>query len=237
MQGMGMDKQTTIEKLLEKYIQQGRWGIHERLPSERELAEEFGASRNTVRFALRALSGQKILRSRRGSGTFVAMIPEKKVQGNAAMLLLELRLEGFRIVMPQVIASYMIWMTPTKINELESLLSRVGMALRSGDRNAFAQTQQHFFAQLIRHMDNSPLETSLSHLLPDGKGFSRLLEQQGLTRCEVLFSLLASIHNALRHVEPALASQKTLEYASMLGEFLADAKQYDNWKRKETCAS
>ena len=86
-------------------------------------------------------------------------------------------------------------------------------------------------------MDNSPLETSLSHLLPDGKGFSRLLEQQGLTRCEVLFSLLASILNALRHVEPALASQKTLEYASMLGEFLADAKQYDNWKRKETCAS
>ena len=89
MQGMGMDKQTTIEKLLEKYIQQGRWGIHERLPSERELAEEFGASRNTVRFALRALSGRKILRSRRGSGTFVAMIPEKKVQGNAAMLLLD----------------------------------------------------------------------------------------------------------------------------------------------------
>lgn len=73
-----MDKQTAIEKLLEKYIRQDRWGIHERLPSERELAEEFGASRNTVRFALRALSGRKVLRSRRGSETFVVMIPQKK---------------------------------------------------------------------------------------------------------------------------------------------------------------
>lgn len=148
------------------------------------------------------------------------------------MLLLELRLEGFRIVMPQVIASYTTWMTPTKINELECLLSRVGMALRSGDRNAFAQTQQHFFAQLIRHMGNSPLEAALSHLLSDGKDFSRLLKQQGLIRCEVLFSLLASILNALRHVEPALASQKPLEYAFMLGEFLVNAKQYDNWKKR-----
>ncbi len=237
MQGIGMDKQTTIEKMLENYIRQGRWGIHERLPSERELAEEFGASRNTIRFALRALSGRKVLSSRRGSGTFVVMIPEKQVQGDAAMLLLGLRLEGFRIVMPQVIAGYPAWMTPTKINKLESLLSQVGMALRSGDRNAFAQTQQHFFAQLVQHMDNAQLETALSHLLPAGKSFSKLLERQSLTRCEVLFSLLASILNALRHVEPALASQKTTEYASMLGEFFLDAKQYDTWRRKEACES
>ena len=52
-----MDKQECIERQLESALLEGRWGVFERLPSERGLAEAFGVNRATVRAALRALPG------------------------------------------------------------------------------------------------------------------------------------------------------------------------------------
>lgn len=49
-----MDKQECIERQLESALLEGRWGVFERLPSERGLAEAFGVNRATVRAALRA---------------------------------------------------------------------------------------------------------------------------------------------------------------------------------------
>lgn len=46
----------------------------ERLPSERELAERFGASRPAVRAALQRLADLGVLETRRGSGSYVAEI-------------------------------------------------------------------------------------------------------------------------------------------------------------------
>ena len=68
-----MDKQECIERQLESALLEGRWGVFERLPSERGLAEAFGVNRATVRAALRALAGRGILETRRGSGTGRAM--------------------------------------------------------------------------------------------------------------------------------------------------------------------
>ena len=68
-----MDKQECIERQLESALLEGRWGVFERLPSERGLAEAFGVNRATVRAALRALAGRGILETRRGSGPCRAM--------------------------------------------------------------------------------------------------------------------------------------------------------------------
>ncbi len=46
-----------------------------RLPSEQQLAEQMGVSRNTVREALKALENEGILISRHGVGTFVISTP------------------------------------------------------------------------------------------------------------------------------------------------------------------
>ena len=51
-----MDKQECIERQLESALLEGRWGVFERRPSERGLAEAFGVNRATVRAALRALA-------------------------------------------------------------------------------------------------------------------------------------------------------------------------------------
>jgi len=59
---------------LQQAIMDGRLKVDERLPTEEELAAQFGVSRPTVREALKRLAARHLIRSRRGpsGGTFVA---------------------------------------------------------------------------------------------------------------------------------------------------------------------
>jgi GntR family transcriptional regulator len=52
-------------------VADGHWGPGHRLPSEQELATEYGVSRPTVRSAVARLVDSGILRVRHGAGTFV----------------------------------------------------------------------------------------------------------------------------------------------------------------------
>src|SRR5690606_41399565 len=52
-------------------IRSGKYPRGERLPPERELAEEFGVSRPTVREAMIALEIRGIVEARRGAGRYV----------------------------------------------------------------------------------------------------------------------------------------------------------------------
>lgn len=64
-------KYQQIAERLRAQIDSGARQPGERLPSEPELAEEYGASRNTVRLAIAALTNQGLVTSRQGLGTFV----------------------------------------------------------------------------------------------------------------------------------------------------------------------
>lgn len=65
-------------------IASGRLAPGAKLPPEAELAEELGASRNTVREAVRALVMARILDVRRGDGTYVTSLrPELLLDGIA----------------------------------------------------------------------------------------------------------------------------------------------------------
>jgi GntR family transcriptional regulator, transcriptional repressor for pyruvate dehydrogenase complex len=67
-----------------------------RLPPEGELAAQLGASRNTVREAVRALVTAHVLDVRRGDGTFVTSLrPELLLEGIGAAV--ELMQEGFSL--------------------------------------------------------------------------------------------------------------------------------------------
>src|SRR5487761_2165523 len=67
----GLAKQ--ISEKIREAIVQGRLQMHERLPTEEELAARFKVSRPTIREALKRLAAQNLIRSRRGpaGGTFV----------------------------------------------------------------------------------------------------------------------------------------------------------------------
>src|SRR5207244_3027818 len=65
-------RSVSVQGELAERIGQGQLAAGTRLPSEPELAAEFGVSRATLREALRALEGQGFVRRLWGSGTYVA---------------------------------------------------------------------------------------------------------------------------------------------------------------------
>ena len=65
-----------IAVALRQAIHQGELAFGEKLPPERMLAEQFNASRNTIREALRQLEEIKLVSRRIGSGTFVIHKPK-----------------------------------------------------------------------------------------------------------------------------------------------------------------
>jgi GntR family transcriptional repressor for pyruvate dehydrogenase complex len=62
-----------IERIRE-LIASGEWGPGTRLPRERDLAEQLGLSRNSLREAVLALSLARVLEVRQGDGTYVSSL-------------------------------------------------------------------------------------------------------------------------------------------------------------------
>lgn len=60
---------------LRSQLEQGVWKPGDKLPSENELAAQFGVSRVTIRNALQRLCGQGLLETRFGEGSFVCQPP------------------------------------------------------------------------------------------------------------------------------------------------------------------
>jgi DNA-binding GntR family transcriptional regulator len=63
--------------ILRDRIRGGELPIGQRMPSEKDLHDEFGLARETVRRALAVLRAEGLIDVRHGHGTFVAEIPEK----------------------------------------------------------------------------------------------------------------------------------------------------------------
>jgi GntR family transcriptional regulator, transcriptional repressor for pyruvate dehydrogenase complex len=65
----------------------------ERLPSERELGEQFGVSRTVIREAVRALAAKGVIEARTGSGLRVAAVEASAVSESMGLFLRGARLE------------------------------------------------------------------------------------------------------------------------------------------------
>jgi len=61
----------TVYDLLRQEIMSGELPIGEKLPTEDELSQKFRVSRHTIRFALRELKEEGLIRSQQGSGSIV----------------------------------------------------------------------------------------------------------------------------------------------------------------------
>lgn len=73
-EGGGTEFQRVLEALRSR-IADGTYAIESHLPAQRELAEEFGVSRDTVQRVLRELSNEGWIKSRQGSGSRVVKSP------------------------------------------------------------------------------------------------------------------------------------------------------------------
>src|SRR3989441_11012621 len=65
------DSAAAVVTHVRRLIDHGALGPGARLPPERDLAQQIGVSRPTVRAGLRTLAALGVVRSRRGSGTYI----------------------------------------------------------------------------------------------------------------------------------------------------------------------
>ena len=216
-----MSKQKLIERQLEQAVMEGRWKLFERLPAERQLAEELRVNRTTLRAALSALVGRGILETTHGSGTRVRALPEK----TPAHCFLADRLYASRIVIPPIVHASSLIIKPSQIIVLERLLPLAGAALRNDDSKAFVQAQIQFFMETAHFINNTSISAAMAACLPSEKSLARLFNSCSLQQYETLFAHLARILGAMRHAAAQDAAASAQSYFSSLQDLnLAEEK-------------
>lgn len=114
---------TQIAELLESAIQNEEWAVGAKMPSEPELAEMYGVSRNTLREAIHYLAISGLIEVRPGDGTYVR---NKTVLDAAIAKCLEKEdlkniLEVRRLIEPDLCAMAALRKTPEEARQLTEL--------------------------------------------------------------------------------------------------------------------
>jgi GntR family transcriptional repressor for pyruvate dehydrogenase complex len=185
-----------------------------KLPPEAELATELGASRNTVREAVRALVTTGVLDVRRGDGTYVTSLrPEQLLEGIGAAA--ELMADGFsleliqvrRILEPAATALAALRVDEDTVARLEALLIR----MRSAEsEEVLVQVDNDFHTLVASCSGNTTLASMLGGL---STGMTRSRIWRGVIEDNARSQTIeqhAQILQALRARDPILGEAAAL---------------------------
>ena len=156
-----------IARALRDQIEAGEYPLGDRLPSEAELARQFGVSRPSVREALGALQFVGYVGSVRGSGSRVVSdrprLPRSGREGSmdatAALDVFEARL----LVEPQAARLAAIAPVPDKVEEASSLIEGMRLVVRQDDLSADTDLMIH--RALAEICPNAHLRQQALHLV------------------------------------------------------------------------
>ncbi len=147
-----------IAQELRQQIFEGAYAHGERLPAERRLADLFGASRSTVREALRRLQETELITRRMGSGTYVHL-PSHQEEEDVAEITSPLELVEVRMVVePEVTRLAVLKTTARDIERLGEALSELEKS--SDDPERFSRWDEQFHLR-IAEASHNPLFLSI----------------------------------------------------------------------------
>jgi len=157
------------EQILEA-IRAGRYGVGDRLPPEREVAEQMGISRPLVREALSALQIVGVLESRPGNGTYVTRGASAADEVPALSLIEESdslveAFEARRLLEEGIVALACRKAACEDLDRLRRALEALGKAAEAEDFEAFNDANVAFHRALARAAHNGLLERALCPLL------------------------------------------------------------------------
>ncbi|WP_234450691.1 MULTISPECIES: FadR/GntR family transcriptional regulator [unclassified Paracoccus (in: a-proteobacteria)] len=165
---LGETVQYVVDTLTMRIVSQ-EYGLEERLPSERQLAQDLGVARNTVREALDQVEAAGLIRRRAGSGSFVTFDPEGAKESASAVAAETgpLQLQVMRGIMePEMIRLAIISMSPRQIEALGETLSQ--MEAVQVDAMAFVRLEEEFHRQIAAGTGN-PLLIACYNLVLDAR--------------------------------------------------------------------
>jgi DNA-binding FadR family transcriptional regulator len=160
---------SAIAANLRRAILDGTYAYRERLPAERDLAARFGASRSTVREALRQLEEVGLVSRRVGSGTFVSF-RGRPVDSSIAELTSPLELIEVRLAIEPQMASLAV--IHASARDLERLTEALAQVEACRDRDAFTRADAHFH-QTLAECTRNPLMVWLYEHINDVRGHAQ----------------------------------------------------------------
>lgn len=135
-----------IGLLLKNRLEQGIYAIGDKLPAERELAEEFKVSRTVIREALIMLELENLIDIRKGSGVYIINLPVRTAanDGKEFTDIGPFELLQARQLLESSIAEFAAVQANKKdIEMLKSILNREKAALQHGDEDYIADEDFH----------------------------------------------------------------------------------------------
>jgi GntR family transcriptional regulator, transcriptional repressor for pyruvate dehydrogenase complex len=173
------------ERLYEQVAQQIQeliiahgWPAGNRIPTERELGEQFGVSRTVVREALKALSERGLVIIRPGRGTFVADMGAASLSEPMRLFFqrhnvsYEDLVEARRVLEVEISALAAERAESDQMSELEAAIERMDLALERSDREQYVDADQQFHSVLAQSTQNKMfvmLTESISGLLRESR--------------------------------------------------------------------
>jgi len=165
LNGMQADAPTTklyqqIARAIAASIVEGRYAPGERLPSERELADEFGVSRPTIRDAMIALEFQGLVEARPGSGVYVAAAPaanETDEPGVSALAIAEAQ----RLFEGEACALAAVCIPEDQLASLDRLIAAMSSASAADD---LEDLEQEFHLTIARGSGNAAIVSGIEEL-------------------------------------------------------------------------
>ena len=207
-----------IAQRLRDAIFTGTYANGERLPAERDLAEHFGASRGTVREALKRLEDQQLLVRKIGSGTFVHHSGDESAidiaDKTSPLELIEVRIS----LEPAICRLAAVNATRRDLFDLEETMRKLEAA---EDREAFSQADEAFHMALAECTHN-PLLVWLYRQTNE----VRAHDQWGLMKRKILSRDNITAYNAQhRQILEALRSRDVDQAVSSIKLHLEKARQ------------
>ena len=211
-----------VAEQIQNQILQNKLHVGDRLPSERELTENFQVSRTVIREAIRILEAKGLLESQGGNGTFVRGVQSNDVADSLVMYfstgketitheeLMEVR-NIFEIQISRLAAERI---SPAGIQKLEELLESMRATANNADE--FAKYDLEFHLELARATDNRLMEVLLDPLI-DGLYEERRLASMLPGIAEEAIGLHAIILEKVKNRDAngaSLAMQQHLEQAN-----------------------
>ncbi|WP_119327072.1 GntR family transcriptional regulator [Companilactobacillus musae] len=161
-----------IHNEIRKEIESGKWAVGERIPSERQLSQDFDVSRMTLRQAIQTLVDEGILQRQVGSGTYVASSKvQEKMSGTTSFTEIT-ESQGKKPSSKTV--SYHV--ADPSISELEKLKLKEGDQVLRMERIRYADKQPICFEVatipigIVNSLNKKDITSSLYKALEDKAG-------------------------------------------------------------------
>ncbi|MCF2570340.1 GntR family transcriptional regulator [Mediterraneibacter glycyrrhizinilyticus] len=161
-------KYERIVAWVQQEIESGALSRGDKLPSENDLMERFGVSRQTVRRAMEELTERNVVEGRRGSGTYVTANTR--------------RLTGKEIRIAVMLTYVDTYIFPSIIKGIESVLSREGCILQIAMTDNAVEKERTLLREFIhtQSVDGIIAETVKSALPNPNMELYRELEKLGI---------------------------------------------------------